>query len=229
LIEELGALTVVAAKPQRPCVFVLGGAKISDAFGMLAPVLKDGTADKILTCGVTGEVFLLAAGVKLGAAKERWIAERSLDAFVKDAASYLADYPDKILLPLDLAYEADGARREVAVADLPADDAMFMDVGARTIALYEAQIAAAGTLFMNGPAGAYENPLFAEGTRRIWTAVADADGYSVIGGGDTVSAAQKFGITDRIGYVCTAGGAMVRFLSGKELPLVTAMRGAVKP
>ncbi|MDR1797374.1 MAG: phosphoglycerate kinase [Clostridiales Family XIII bacterium] len=228
LIEELGALTVVSAKPVRPCVFVLGGAKISDAFGMLSPVLKNGTADKILTCGVTGEVFLMAAGISLGPTKTKWIEERSLDAFVKDAASYLAEYPGKILAPLDLAYEEGGARKEVAAGDLPVD-AMFMDVGEKTVECYEKEIAQAGTIFMNGPAGAYENPLFAEGTKRIWEAVAGSVGYSVIGGGDTVSAAQKFGITDKIGYVCTAGGAMVRFLSGKELPLVTAMRGAVKP
>jgi phosphoglycerate kinase len=81
---------------------------------------------------------------------------------------------------------------------------------------------------MNGPAGAYENPLFEVGTKEIWEAVAASDAYSVIGGGDTVSAAQKFIDTDRISYVCTAGGAMVRFMSGKELPLVTAMKNAKK-
>ncbi|MDR3225931.1 MAG: phosphoglycerate kinase [Clostridiales Family XIII bacterium] len=227
LIEELTALTTVAAKPQRPCVFILGGAKISDAFGMIAPVLRDGTADVILTCGVVGEVFLAAQGAPLGAAKTQWLADRGLQGFIGEAQAHLSGHAGKIHVPSDLAYAADGARAEIDVKDLPKDE-LFMDVGVKTIEAYQAIIAGAGTVFLNGPAGAYEDPLFESGTREIWEAVAASKAYSVIGGGDTVSAAQKFIDTDRIGYVCTAGGAMVRFLSGKELPLVTAMKNARK-
>ena len=84
----------------------------------------------------------------------------------------------------------------------------------------------AKTVFVNGPAGVYENPLFQLGTKRLWNALAETDAYTVIGGGDSVSAAAKFGVTDKMGYVCTAGGAMVRFLSGKRLPLIEAMENA---
>jgi phosphoglycerate kinase len=87
-------------------------------------------------------------------------------------------------------------------------------------------IAGAGTLFVNGPPGVYENELFENGTKAIWNAIAAADGYSVIGGGDTVTAATKYVDLNDISYVCTAGGAMVRFLSGKKLPLMVAMDNA---
>ena len=103
---------------------------------------------------------------------------------------------------------------------------MFLDIGENSIAAFESAIAEAGTIFVNGPAGVYENPIFAEGTRRVWKAVAAAKGYSVIGGGDTVTAASKFVNVADIDYVCTAGGAMVRFLSGKTLPLIRAMSKA---
>ncbi|HWQ79076.1 MAG TPA: phosphoglycerate kinase, partial [Anaerovoracaceae bacterium] len=98
-----------------------------------------------------------------------------------------------------------------------------MDVGEETIAEYEGILASAETIFVNGPAGAYENPLFEKATRAIWEAVANSKAYSVIGGGDTVAAAQKFIDTSKISYVSTAGGAMVQFMSGKRLPLIAAM------
>ena len=98
-----------------------------------------------------------------------------------------------------------------------------MDIGSATIAAFEQAIYQARTLFVNGPPGVYENPLFEEGTQAIWNAIESAAGYSVIGGGDTVTAASRFVELDKIDYVCTAGGAMVRYLSGKTLPLIAAM------
>src|SRR5206468_10440 len=139
--------------------------------------------------------------------------------------SYLAAFPDKIAMPLDLAYEADGQRREISIEQLPANY-MFKDIGQKTIAEYQRIITEAGTLFVNGPAGVYEEKLFEEGTRAIWKAIASARGYSVIGGGDTVSAAANFVDLKDINYVCTAGGAMVQYLSGKKLPLIAAMEKA---
>ncbi len=225
LFDEVAALSRVMSEPEHPSVFVLGGAKISDAFGMMKQVLESGTADKILACGITGEIMLLAAGCKLGATKEKFLKDRGLDVFVADARAYLRDYGDKILYPSDLAYEENGVRKEIAVDDLPAEH-MFMDIGAATIKTFETVIAEAKTLFVNGPPGVYENELFDVGTKAVWNAIAAADGYSVIGGGDTVTAATKFIDLGDIDYVCTAGGAMVRYLSGKKLPLIAAMEKA---
>ena len=225
LADEVAALDRVMHAPEHPCVFVLGGAKISDAFGMMEPVLASGTADRILACGITGEVMLLAGGHRLGRKQEQYLADRGLDVFVAQAAKYLQEYPGRIAMPLDLAYAESGERREIAVTDLPAEH-LFLDIGKRTMAAYEAELRAAKTIFVNGPPGVYEQAEFAAGTRAIWRAIAASQGYSVIGGGDTVTAAASFVDTQDIDYVCTAGGAMVRYLSGIQLPLIEAMKKA---
>ena len=224
--KEYEALWKVLNGAAKPVVFVLGGAKISDAFGMMGKVLKDGVADKILATGVTGVVMQLARGVRMGAKYEKWLKDRDLSVFVDEARELLKDYADKFVLPTDFAVEENGKRREVGLNELPLDDKMFSDIGEKSILAFEDEIKKAGTIFVNGPAGVYENDIFAEGTSRVWKAVAAADGYSVIGGGDTVSAAARFVDLKDIDYVCTAGGAMVRFLSGKRLPLIEAMLNA---
>ena len=227
LFDEVSALTKVMASPEHPSVFVLGGAKISDAFGMMKQVLASGTADKILTCGITGEIMLLAKGYRLGKTKEQFLSDRGLDVFIADAEACLLDFGDRVEYPLDLAFAVDGIRHEVLIEDLPVEQ-MFMDIGAKTIEKYEQVINDAKTLFVNGPAGVYEDATFEAGTKAIWNAIAGAAGYSVIGGGDTVTAAAKFVNLDKIDYVCTAGGAMVRYLSGKKLPLIEAMEKAYR-
>jgi phosphoglycerate kinase len=189
-------------------------------------VLNDGTADKILVCGVTGIVMLLAKGYEFGSATEKFLKDRSLDAFLEPSKEYLREYGDKFVLPVDLACEQDGKRVEIDIEQLPADDALFPDIGRKTIALFKEEIGRAGTLFVNGPAGMYENSLFEDGTRKTLEAIAEADGYSVIGGGDSVCATHKYVDPNQINYICTAGGAMVRFLSGKKLPLIEAMEKA---
>lgn len=222
LMAEVSALTKVMESPDRPAVFVLGGLKISDAFGMMKQVLENGAADKILTCGITGHIMLMAKGYDIGTKNEKFIKDRSLDEFIKDAKDYLDHYGEKIVYPLDLAFEKDGQRQELGIGDLPTDE-LCMDIGQETIEVFKHELAKAGTIFVNGPAGVYENPVFAAGTQEIWQSIAEANGYSVVGGGDTVSAAQRFIDTANINYVCTAGGAMVRFLSGVKMPLIEAM------
>ena len=171
--------------------------------------------------------MLLAKGYRLGETKERFLNDRGLDVFIADAETYFREFGDRIEYPLDLAYAVDGVRHETTIDDLPVEQ-MFMDIGAKTIVRYKRVINEASTLFVNGPAGVYEDAAFEEGTKAIWNAIAGAPGYSVIGGGDTVTAAAKFVDLDKIDYVCTAGGAMVRYLSGKKLPLIEAMEKAYR-
>ena len=224
-MNEISALSKLMESPEKPSIFVLGGLKISDAFGMMKQVLENGSADRILTCGVTGQIMLMAKGYDLGSKNAKFIKDKSLEVFIKPAKEYLENYPDKIIYPVDLAYEKDGVRAEIGIDKLPVEE-MYLDIGSETIEIYKKEIAKAGTIFVNGPAGVYENKMFEDGTKGIWNAIADAPGYSVIGGGDTVSAAQKFIDTSKINYVCTAGGAMVRFLSGVKIVLVEAMKNA---
>jgi len=223
LAAELEALGAVVEEPARPSLFLLGGLKVSDGFSMMDRVLVDGLADRVLTSGVLGEIFLLADGVRLGDATEQFIAERDLDRFVDSAASLLADHRQRIGLPVDVATAVDGGRREMPVGDLPVD-AMIRDVGAETIAAFEREVAVAGTVFVNGPAGAYEQPGADFGTRRLWEAVAAAPGRTVIGGGDTVASAGRFVDLGEIDFVSTGGGALIRFVSGQSLPLLEAFR-----
>ncbi|MDA3938123.1 MAG: phosphoglycerate kinase [Spirochaetia bacterium] len=225
--KEVTALANVMKNPGRPSVFLLGGAKISDAFGMMENVLSNGTADRILTAGITGQVFLIARGINLGSKTDKFLSERSLDLFIASARKYLTDYPGKILMPVDLAFEGNDIRHEVSVEKMPLEE-FFMDIGEMTINAYKLEIEKAGTLFVNGSAGVFEKEMFEEGTRELWKSVAEASGYSVIGGGDSVSAAARFTQMENFNYICTAGGAMVQYLSGKKLPLIQAMERAGK-
>jgi phosphoglycerate kinase len=230
LMDEYTALKTVLDNPKRPCVYVLGGAKISDAFGMMRKVLEDGAADEILIAGVTGLVMHLARGIELGGTTRKFLKDKGLEEFIPEAKSLLDSWGSKYVLPLDLAYEKDGKRAEIDVPTRPGEgigvDCLFPDVGAKTVARFKKSLAAAGSVFVNGPAGMYEDERWAYGTKEIWTAISKAPGYTVVGGGDTITAATKFTNLDDYGYVCTGGGAMVRFLAGKRLPLIEAMEKA---
>jgi len=219
LEAEVAAITGLTENPRRPLVFLLGGLKVSDGFSMMGRVLADGLADRVLTSGVLGEIFLAAGGVALGDATDRFIAERDLTRYVEVAAELLADYPDRIAVPSDVAVVVGGQRSELQVADLPTDH-LITDLGEQTITSYESEVAAAGTVFVNGPAGAYEQEGSDVGTRRMWAAVAATGATSLIGGGDTVASARKFVDTAKIDHVSTGGGALIRFVSGQPLPLL---------
>ncbi|MEE8331289.1 MAG: phosphoglycerate kinase [Acidimicrobiia bacterium] len=223
LAAELEALDGLKENPARPCVFLLGGLKISDAFGMMERILSEGVADSVLTSGIVGQIMLMADGVDLGEPSEDFIRDRSLHRFIGPAAAYLAEYRDVIRMPLDVACDISGERREFAVTDLPAP-AAITDIGPETIALYREIVEGAATLFVNGPAGVYESEVSEVGTRALWSAVAEASGSSVIGGGDTVASARRFISLDDIDLVSTGGGALIRYLSGMPLPLVEAMQ-----
>ncbi len=226
LFTEYNELENVLRNPQRPAIFVLGGAKISDAFGMLDQVLNNKTADTIITVGVTAQIFLLAKDIELGETSQAWLQDRKLLDYVSEARSYLDRYGDRFVVPVDLAYEKDKKRVEVDLSDLPVKDALYMDIGERSIENAEAVIRDAGSLFVNGPAGVYEDERFNEGTKRIWRAIAASKGHSVLGGGDSVSAAHRFIDTADVNFISSAGGAMVRFMAGETLPLIDAMQKA---
>lgn len=227
LIEELVALTRVRDNPEKPAVFLLGGAKISDAFSMMKQVLENGAADRILACGVTGHVMLTADGYDIGNSNMMYLRDRSLEVFIKPAKDYLEHYREKIVYPVDLAFEEDGIRKEIDVENLPVNTPTF-DVGSKTIDIFVKEILNAGTVFMNGPVGVYEKEIFELGTKTIFNALVKSKGYTLIGGGDTVSAAQRYIDLSKLNYVSTAGGAMIRYLSDIKLPLIEAMEKAYK-
>jgi phosphoglycerate kinase len=223
--EELGVLTQVSGQPARPCLFVLGGAKILDAFKMMRAVLESDTADGVLTVGLTGEIMLAAAGYDLGAPTLGFLAKKGLLDFVEPAVELLAAHSDRLHYPLDAAVRSSGRREELGRDSMPASS-LLVDIGQRTIDRYSDPIGSAGTIFVNGPAGIYEERESEFGTRALWAAMAESSAFTVIGGGDSIAAARKFGLLDGFSYVCTAGGGLVRFLAGEPLVVVEAMRRA---
>ena len=117
----------------------------------------------------------------------------------------------------------DGERHEAKVGEIPAEIGAI-DIGHETAADYRARILAAKTVFVNGPMGVFEQAPSEYGTKALWQALADTEGFTVLGGGDSITATEKYKLTDKIGYICTGGGALIRFLSGEELPVVKALR-----
>lgn len=221
--KEYANLARLREAPARPCVFVLGGTKIQEAFPMMAAALAGGVVDAVLTAGLVANVMLAAKGVDLGDPSMDFIRASQLEKFVEESRTILAEHGEKIVLPADLAYVKDGARVEVAAADLPVGEPL-VDIGHRAVDDYRALIAAAGTVFVNGPAGVFEKPETEYGTRSIWEAMAQSAAFSALGGGDSVTAMNRFDLADRFDYVCTAGGAMVQFLSGKPMPVIEALK-----
>lgn len=221
--RELCALTQVRQTPERPCIYILGGAKIQDAFMMMGAVLGDEAADKVLTCGLVANIMLVAKGIDIGKPSRDFLYSNNLGEYVKVAGEILSRFGDRVMLPVDLAYVDETGRREIKVDELPAD-ALLVDIGHDTVEQYLKEIAQARTIFVNGPAGIFEKAESEYGTKSLWEAIARLDAFSVIGGGDSISAANKYNLAEDFSYVCTAGGGLVRFLSGEELPVVRALR-----
>ncbi len=223
--REYSNLARLRAEPARPCVFVLGGTKIQEAFPMMAAALRDGMVDTVLAAGVVANVMLAAKGVDIGEPSLEFIRAGQLERFIEESKAILADHGDKVVLPADVACVKAGGRVELASADLPVD-AQLVDIGHRAVDEYRRRIAAAGTVFANGPAGVFEQPETEYGTRSLWKAMATTAGFSALGGGDSVAAMNRFGLAGRFDYVCTAGGAMVQFLSGKPMPVIEALKAS---
>ena len=221
--KEFCTVSQVMEEPVRPCVFVLGGAKISDAFLMMKTVLERGVADRILTGGLVGNIFLTALGQEIGRGSVDFIMKSNYGEYIEKAKELYAQYGEKITLPTDLAWAADGERREAPLGSVPADIAA-VDVGGETARIYREAILSAKTVFVNGPMGVFEQAPSEAGTRAVWQALADTEGHTVLGGGDSITATEKYGLTDKMGYICTGGGALIRFLTGEELPVVKALR-----
>ncbi len=228
--EEFCVLSKLMKSPEPPCVFVLGGAKISDAFLMMKTVLKANIADSILTGGLVAHVMLLAQGTDIGKPTRDYILAKGFGDYIEAAEELLENYADRIILPDDLAFSADGARTEIAIDSgvTTLQTEAFTDIGERTAKRYAQMIRQAKTVFVNGPVGVFEKQATEKGTKMIWDALAETDAYTVIGGGDSITATNRYGYADKISYICTGGGALIRFLSGEELPVVSALRNGAK-
>lgn len=223
LEREIANLGAVVENPERPLVVVLGGAKVSDKVGVIDRFLE--LADRILIGGAMCFPFFRAQGHPTGASlcrdEDVPLARQALE----DAAAGTCE----LVLPVDLVlgreFTADTESRALDGVDVP-DGWMGLDVGPTSAAAYAERISDAGTVLWNGPMGAFELAPFAAGTRTVAEAVASAPGRTVVGGGDSVAALAKFGLTDRVDWVSTGGGASLELLEGKDLPGVVALNKA---
>ena len=227
LEKEVTSLSRLLQNPERPCIFILGGAKIQDAFLMMPFVLESNIADLILTTGLVANIMLVAKGISLGEPSEDLIKKKNLEEYINKAKDILNKFEDRIKLPVDLAYTISRGRKEVEASNLPVGQ-VLMDIGSKTISKYEYIINNAKTIFLNGPAGVFEETETELGTKAVLTTVAKSKAFSVIGGGDSIVAINKYNLADNISYISTGGGALVRFLSGEELPVIKALKKSAK-
>jgi phosphoglycerate kinase len=223
--KELKSLSRVLENPEKPCIFIIGGAKADDSLEISRYVLDNHVTDAILTGGVVGQVFLAARGVNLGKPNMEFLEKKELMSFIPGIKALLQKYQDKIRMPNNVAVEDNKKRREVTVEMLPTMNPI-LDIGAKTVNEYVTIITRAKTIVISGPMGVYENPEFSFGTKKVFEAVANSKAFSLAGGGHTIAALQEFGLSNKISYISTAGGALIEFLMGKKLPGVVALEEA---
>ncbi|HSS42188.1 MAG TPA: phosphoglycerate kinase [Solirubrobacterales bacterium] len=219
--REVTELTKVVESPERPLVVVLGGAKVSDKVGVIDRFLE--VADQILIGGAMCFGFFKAQGIETGNSLVEGV-ELAGEALERSKQSDC-----ELSLPVDLVlgreFSADTERKQSDGVEVP-EGWMGLDIGPRSAERYAEAIARAGTVLWNGPMGAFEMEPFAAGTRTVAEAVAVAPGKTVVGGGDSVAALNKFGLEDRVDWVSTGGGASLKLLEGKKLPGVEALLDA---
>lgn len=225
--RELKSLSRVLENPEKPCVYVLGGAKADDSLEISKYVLENGIADCVLTGGVVGHVFLVAKGYDLGEPNMKFLEEKKLLGLVPGIKELMQKYPDKIKVPVDVAVEVEKKRKEISVKDLPTKYPIY-DIGAKTVEEYAKIIRNAKSIVVSGPMGVFENSEFVYGTKKIFEEIANSKAFSLAGGGHTIAALQELGLSNKISYVSTAGGALIEFLMGKKLPGVIALEQGKK-
>lgn len=223
MAKEMFALKAIFENPRRPSVFILGGAKFGDASEMIDHVLGTNMADTVILVGLAGNAYLYARGVDVGEASLKILSEELTPENLQAAKDILAKYGQRVLLPVDVAVERDGKRVSVNIGDLPTAEPA-LDIGDDTAEKFRKVIMSSKTCFMSGPAGMIEKDDFAIGTRVLMSAMVDSGGQSVIGGGHTGGAAEKFDLADRFSYVSTGGGALETFLLGEPLPVIEALK-----
>jgi phosphoglycerate kinase len=220
LAAELEALEKALAKPARPLVAIVGGSKVSTKLEVLNS-LSD-KCDQLIVGGGIANTFLAAAGKPVG---------KSLyEADLLDAAKALLNKVD-IPLPSDVIVAkefSENAEATIKSADDVAEDEMILDIGPQSAATLAALLKDAGTILWNGPVGVFEIQQFSSGTQVLSKAIAESEGFSIAGGGDTLAAIDKYGIADQVSYISTGGGAFLEYVEGKLLPAVAALEAAAK-
>ena len=220
--REVRKLDEIMTVAKAPHVIVLGGAKVLDRLEAIKLLIKNGRADHVLLTGLIGNVFMRAQGrIKsaLGIKREEEI--------VAKAHSLIGEYPDVFSTPVDVAVDKDGSRVELDVRDVNKGDLVY-DLGPKTIEHYNKIISGAGTVFISGPPGFFEKEQFSYGTKALLEGVANSMATTIVSGGHLTSALKRYGLTEKINHISTAGGALVLYLTGERLPMIQSLEDAAK-
>jgi phosphoglycerate kinase len=223
--EELEALQKALANPARPMVAIVGGSKVSTKLTVLESLSEK--VDQLVVGGGIANTFLAAAGKKVG----KSLCEHDLIPTAKALMEKMARRGASIPIAVDVVCGKAFDANEPAVlksADAVTDDDMIFDIGPQSAQQLADIIAKAGTIVWNGPVGVFEFDQFGAGTKTVSMAIANAKGFSLAGGGDTIAAIQKYDIYDRVSYISTAGGAFLEYLEGKTLPAVAMLEQRAK-
>lgn len=208
-----------ALTPERPSVYVLGGAKVDDSLTIIENVFAKDIADFVLTGGLVGHALLAASGKDLGKPNLQLLLDKGFGEEIERAKRLLPQHGNKIKTPLDLIVDENGKPKELELDQLPTELPLG-DIGSKTVEEYSKVILGAKTVVINGPLGIFEKQGFEQGTFKVLEAMANSQAFTILGGGHMVAAAHDAGVTDRIKHISTGGGACISFLSGETMPVV---------
>ena len=218
--KEVKQLENILTVAKSPFVIILGGSKVDDRLKALKMLIDKERADHVLLTGLIGNVFLRAQGrIKFP------LNIKNEDKLVSEAHTLIGEYPDVFSTPVDIAVNKDGKRLEIDVRDLNKDDQIF-DIGQKTLDYYSKMISGAGTVFISGPAGFFEKENFQYGTKSLLESVANSMATSIVSGGHLTFALKKYDLADMVNHISTAGGALVRYLTGQKLPMIKCLEDA---
>ena len=221
LAAELDALGRALLKPGRPLVAIVGGSKVSTKLSILQSLADK--VDQLIVGGGIANTFMLAAGLPIGQSLAEPEQLDEARAVIEKMKARGAAVPIPVDVVCAKTFSADAPATVKSATDVAADD-LILDIGPKTADELAVILHKAGTIVWNGPVGVFEFASFANGTKVVAQAIADSEGFSIAGGGDTLAAIAKFGITDRVGYISTGGGAFLEFLEGKVLPAVEILQ-----
>ena len=224
MAAELDALAKSLAAPKRPLVAIVAGSKVSTKLSILASLSEK--VDQLIVGGGIGNTFMLAAGLPIG----KSLAEADLVGEANKIIEGMRAKGGSVPIPTDVVCAKEFSATAVAstkVAEAVEADDMILDIGPATAAQLALSLKSAGTIVWNGPVGVFEFDQFGNGTKVLAQAIAQSDAFSIAGGGDTLAAIAKYGITDKLSYISTGGGAFLEFLEGKPLPAVEMLKARV--
>ena len=220
LAGELDALGKALNNPAKPVVAIVGGSKVSTKLTVLESL--SGIVDQLIPGGGIANTFIAAAGHNVGKSLVEMDLVPEAQRLVEQARQQGRDIPIPTDVVCGKAFSAD-AEAQVKAVDQVEDDDMIFDIGPETAANFASLLQQAATIVWNGPVGVFEFDQFGEGTRKLAEAIAESDAFSIAGGGDTLAAVDKYGISQQVSYISTGGGAFLEFLEGKQLPAVAML------